>query len=146
MTMPSDDHVSKCGAMSAQRVEVFTGAGRRREWRDERRAAIIAESYAGTLSVCDVARRHGLTPSQLFTWRRNARRRGASSGDEQNVSFVRAVVADEVDAATMGKAGEIASKSAPVLELEIGGSSVWVWREAEADLVTAVIRVLKGAR
>ena len=36
-----------------------------------------------------------------------------------------------------------ASKPAPVLELEISGSSVWVWREAEIDLVTAVVRALK---
>ncbi|WP_260696679.1 transposase [Rhizobium laguerreae] len=26
-------------------------------------------------SVCSVARRHGLTPQQLFTWRRLARKR-----------------------------------------------------------------------
>jgi transposase len=78
----------------ARRVEVFTGAGRRRDWSSEQKAAIIAESYGGDVSVCDVARRHGLTPLRLFTWRRNARRQGAK-GEEPDAFFVPAVVDEE---------------------------------------------------
>jgi transposase len=58
----------------ARRIEVFTGAGRRRTWPADEKAAIVAESYAPGRTVCGVARRHGLTPAQLFTWRRLARR------------------------------------------------------------------------
>src|SRR3954454_5908815 len=58
----------------ARRIEVFTGAGRRRTWPTDEKAAIVAESYAPGRTVCGVARRHGLTPAQLFTWRRLARR------------------------------------------------------------------------
>src|SRR4051795_13023637 len=58
----------------ARRLEVFTGAGRRRNWPADEKAAIVAESYAPGRTVCGVARRHGLTPAQLFTWRRLARR------------------------------------------------------------------------
>ena len=56
-----------------RRIEVFTGAGRRRSWSPEEKASIVAESYGGGETVCAVARRHGLTPQQLFTWRRLAR-------------------------------------------------------------------------
>src|ERR1700740_1832103 len=63
-----------------RRVEVFTGAGRRRRWSTEQKAEIIAESYADGETVCAVARRHGLTPQQLFGWRRAARRRAQESG------------------------------------------------------------------
>ena len=49
-----------------RRVEVFTGAGRRRAWTAEQKARVVAESYAGSESVSAVARRHGLTPQQLF--------------------------------------------------------------------------------
>src|SRR3954449_2901668 len=56
-----------------RRMEVFTGAGRRRSWSAAEKAAIIAESYGAGETVCAVARRHGLTPQQLFTWRRLAR-------------------------------------------------------------------------
>jgi hypothetical protein len=52
------------GAAPARRVEIFTGAGRRRVWSDEDRGAIVAESYAGFDSVSGVARRHGLPPAQ----------------------------------------------------------------------------------
>jgi len=51
-----------------RRFEVFTGNGRRREWSDDQKAQIIAESYEPGVTVCSVARRHGLTAQQLFTW------------------------------------------------------------------------------
>lgn len=56
-----------------RRFDVFTGAGRRRTFTPAEKAAIVEESYVGADSVCGVARRHGLTPSQLFAWRRLAR-------------------------------------------------------------------------
>ena len=57
-----------------RRMELFTGEGRRRSWSAEEKAAIVAESDAEDETVCGVARRHGLTSQQLFTWRRLARR------------------------------------------------------------------------
>lgn len=92
MTMSGDDAMSEARRASARRIEVFTGAGRRRDWGDEQKAAIVAESYARDVSVSDVARRHGLTPSQLFTWRRNARRKSVSIGETEADFFVPAVV------------------------------------------------------
>lgn len=50
MTMSCDD----TGMKPVRRFEVFTGAGRRREWSNETRAAIIAESYSGAESVSAV--------------------------------------------------------------------------------------------
>src|SRR3954470_16010856 len=75
----------------ARRLEVFTGVGRRRNWPADEKAAIVAESYAPGKTVCGVARRHGLTPAQLFTWRRLARR-SRSPVKEPPVLFVPAVV------------------------------------------------------
>ena len=57
-----------------RRLEVFTGAGRRRTWTAEQKAQILAESYESGEKVSAVAWRHGLTPQQLFGWRRDARR------------------------------------------------------------------------
>ncbi len=57
----------------ARRIEVFTGAGRRRAWSAEEKARIVAETVTSGESVCAVARRHGLSPQQLFGWRRQAR-------------------------------------------------------------------------
>jgi transposase len=55
-----------------RRLEIFTGAGRRRSWSSRQKAEIVAESLSGRETVSAVARRHGLTPQQLFTWRRQA--------------------------------------------------------------------------
>ncbi|MBM3532601.1 MAG: transposase [Alphaproteobacteria bacterium] len=68
MTDRGDDPRTK-GA-PARRVEIFTGAGRRR-WSAEDKARIVAESMAPGASVSAIARLHGLTPAQIFRWRRS---------------------------------------------------------------------------
>src|SRR5262252_8051854 len=53
-----------------EHVEVITSVQRRRRWSAEEKAAIVQETYASGMSVSLVARRHGIAPNQLFTWRR----------------------------------------------------------------------------
>jgi transposase len=72
----------------ARRLEVFTGAGRRRTWRDEDKARIVAEIATSGDSVCAVARRHGLSPQQLFGWRRQLRESEAEDSAD-GLKFVR---------------------------------------------------------
>ena len=55
------------------RVEIFTGTGRRRTWLHEEKVRIVAEIASSGDSVCAIARRHGLSPQQLFGWRRQLR-------------------------------------------------------------------------
>jgi len=57
-----------------RRFEVFTGAGRCREGVPEDKARFAAESLEPGATVSDVARRHALSPRQLSTWRREARK------------------------------------------------------------------------
>src|ERR1700694_5489967 len=64
--------MSKPGPEAPRRIEVFTGAGRRRAWTPEEKTAFVAESHGAGETGCGVARRHGLTPQQLFTWRRES--------------------------------------------------------------------------
>lgn len=58
---------------NVRRIELITGAGRRRRWSSEAKARIVVESLADGVSASEVARRHGLSPQQLFAWRREAR-------------------------------------------------------------------------
>ena len=60
-----------------QRLEVFTGSGRRRTWTAEQKARIVAESYESGDPVSRVAQRHALTAQQLFGWRGAAGDRGS---------------------------------------------------------------------
>jgi transposase len=106
---------------------VFTGTGRRRNWTAEQKARIIAESYANGETVCGVARRHGLTPQQLFTWRRNARRAEAVAGPS-GMAFAPVIVDSSVP-----------SRDAPIAAARSCGSSV-----IEIVIGTATVRILPG--
>jgi transposase len=136
-----------------RRFEVFTGAGHRREWSDEKRAAIIAESYSGAESVSAVARRHALAPSQLFTWRREFRRaaQAASAGavaTEPEPFFVPAVIVPQSTPVPPAPRKRRArrTREATAVELEIDGVSVKIARGADAGVIAAVIDALKTAR
>src|ERR1700689_4951669 len=79
------DHKFEPNARAADRVEVFTGTGRRRRWSFDAKARIVEETLAAGAVASEVARRHGISPQQLFGWRRSARRcaiAGAGAGAE----------------------------------------------------------------
>lgn len=128
-----------------RRLEVFTGAGRRRVWSAEEKAAIVAESAEPGVSVSAVARRHGLTPPQLFAWRRTFRAEA-----EIAASFVPVVVTTEPEAPAAPRSvrktrrpRRSSSKTASI-EPEIDGVVVRVGRGSDAKTVAAVIRALKA--
>jgi len=61
------------------RVEVLSHPQRRRRWTPEEKKAIVDETYLPAMSVSLVARKHGIAPNQLFSWRR-AMENGALTG------------------------------------------------------------------
>jgi transposase len=60
------------GASNVRRIELITGTGRRRRWSSDDKARIVEESLKPGANVSEVARRNGLSPQQLFSWRRAA--------------------------------------------------------------------------
>jgi transposase len=52
------------------RVEVITSVERRRRWAPEEKRQIVEETYHPGKSVSYVARIYGISPAQLFNWRR----------------------------------------------------------------------------
>jgi transposase len=140
--MPGDDVLPE---PTARRVEVFTGAGRRRRWSAEAKILIVAESYA--TSVGDVADRHGLSKTQVFTWRREARNAGERAQPEP--VFAPVVIEVPLAPAAPAKIDPKPKKSRRVrggIELEIDGVVMRVERGAEARTVAAVIQALKAPR
>lgn len=102
-----------------RRMEVFTGSGRRRAWTAEEKARIVAESYEGDETVSGVARRHALTPQQLFAWRRDARH----GADANGLAFAPVIV----EGARTCAGGPIARAhpgGSPMIEIVIGGATV----------------------
>ena len=150
------------GTKDFQRFEVFTGAGKRREWPPEVKVSIVAECYSGREGVSSVARRHGLDPSQVYAWRRDLRmqfeKEGLapsaelrtcllSAGPEAAV-FVPAVIEPGAvpDPAPLRRARRRRRATAAAVELEIDGVAVKIGRDANAGVITAVIEALKATR
>src|SRR3954447_2301570 len=86
------DTVDNAITKPVHRLEGFTGAGRRRSFSDEDKARIGAEIATSGEPVCAVARRHGLSPQQLFGWRRRFRESQVRSSEAVGLQFVPAVV------------------------------------------------------
>ena len=131
-----------------RRIEVFTGAGRRRTWSAEAKARIVAETLKEGETVCSVARRHGLSPQQLFGWRRQARQAAEASPEPEAAKFVPAVVEPgpppgDTAGRRCKRAGHV-DRIAGLIEVEIEGMTVRIGRGAEAKTVAAVLRVLKA--
>lgn len=120
------------------KVEVL-GTERRRRWRYEEKARIIEETAQPGVVVCDVARRHGISQSLLFTWRRLARqgRLGGDAGPHLLPVEIVPTPSDEVAATlrTRGKPG--------VIEIDLGGGRrVRVDRDVDAEALRRVLDVL----
>ena len=144
MSITEHNDVSKDKA-PARRLEIFTGAGRRRAWTAREKAAIVAETYEDGARTSDVARRHGLTPQQLFGWRRAAQRRD----DEIEGSMFAPVVLDAPSGVSLldagGKTPTIEARPHSI-ELDVEGSSVWIWPGADPAMVTTIIGALKSGK
>ena len=150
MIISGDDPVSR----GAQRFEVFTGAGKRRDWPPEVKASIVAECYSGREVVSAVARRHGLDPSQVYTWRRDLRKRLEAEGlvlpsaEPEVRAFVPAVVEPSAtpDPAPMRRARRRRRAKGTAVELEIDGVAVKIGHGADAGTIAAVIEALRATR
>lgn len=148
MIISSDDPVSR----SAQRFEVFTGAGKRREWPPEVKASIVAECCSGREGVSVVARRHGLDPSQVYTWRRDLRKQLEADGmmlpspEPEALAFVPALIepSSVPDPAPSRRTRRRITDAA--VELVIDGVAVKIGRGADTGMITAVINALKATR
>lgn len=150
MMISGDDPVSK----GAQRFEVFTGAGKRREWPPEVKASIVAECYSGREGVSAVARRHGLDPSQIYAWRKDLHKQLAAAGvilpamEPDAPQFVPAVIEPVAVAGgpPVRRPRRRRRTAGAAVELEIDGVAVKIGRGADAGMIAAVIEALKATR
>lgn len=126
-----------------RRLEVFTGTGRRRAWTTEHKTRILAESYESGDDVSTVARRHGLTPQQLFGWRRDARRRAARRQRDKadGVTFAPVLVEDGANA----PATQFCAIAAGIIEIALGAAVVRVSPGTDIATLTKVLRAVKAA-
>ena len=121
-----------------RRVEVFTGAGRRRPWTTEQKLRIVSESYATGETVSAVARRHGLTPQQLFGWRRAA----ATGMGDHGPAFAPVIVEGARSRGSVVRPSGASGLSA--IEIVIGATTVRVPPGADVATLQAVLCAVKA--
>jgi transposase len=128
-----------------RRLEVFTGAGRRRRWSREQKAQIIAESYAGGESVSAVARRHGLTAQQLFAWRRDAGREAEANAGDTGLAFAPVMVDDaQAPRPALQRPAATAAWQQGAIEIEFAGTTIRVPPGADVGTLLAVLCTVKA--
>jgi transposase len=128
-------------------LEVITATGRRRWFSRDDKARIVEETLAPGAVVSDVARRHGLTPQQVFTWRRKARQMPAGKADE--LKFVPAVVDAATATIAVPERKTPRCKAKPDLggiEIEIDGITIRASRGADVAMIAAIVHALKATR
>lgn len=150
-----------------QRIEVITGVERRRAWSREEKRAILTESFEDGVVISEVARRHGLRPQQLFTWRNEFRKRGlarfqsncatieppafapvmiAGSGQETEARIEPPVSAAPVSTTA---ASPVLSEQAPrgvaPIEIVLDAATIRLHGEVDGKALTVVLRAVKAA-
>ena len=131
-----------------RRIELITGSVRRRRWKAEEKAAIIAESLQPQVNVSELARRWGVNRGLLQTWRREAIRDAGGGA----APFVPLRLAEEPppspkDGAAFSSSGTstAAESASPQGTIEIDGAGLRIRFSGPLD-VSALHAVLAHVR
>jgi transposase len=132
------------------RVEVLTNGKQRRHWSPDDRTRILAETYAAGAKVSDVARKHGIAPSLIFAWRREARAKELGEPAGPGLVPVQCAAPCPTGAHQRAPAEEpprsarSAVKRTGLIEIALGdGKRVRVDTDVDADALGRVLDVLE---
>ena len=152
------------GGRLVRRLELISGTGRRRQWSADEKARILLESLEPGANVSEVARRHGMSPQQLFGWRRQVRAEPAASAGGRRrrhgrprrenseleptpdaPAFAPVVVAASPSSPLPSSAAPAAASPFAAIEIAIGDCIVRIVGQVEAALLIAVLRAVRRA-
>jgi transposase len=125
-------------------VEIFRGQARRR-WSETDKRRLVAETIGPGATVHGVARRHGVSPSQLFAWRKLYR---VGTGLERSVPALPSVpgfAAVEIAPAMPPSVADVVPAPSGLIEIELaGGDRVRISGAPDVAVVAAALRALAG--
>ncbi len=128
------------------RVEILSGRERRRFWSDAQKLAILDEVLSSGLGVAMVARRHDVSPQQVYGWRRNFYR---EAPPEPAMAIVPVTLVDTVEPKQCPKpASEKPTRAARASRVEIrclNGRVVIVEAGLDAAELKTLIRSVEDA-
>jgi transposase len=157
-----------------RRIELITGAARRRRWSSDEKARIVVESLRPGANISEVARRNGLSPQQLFAWRRRAHTlfqedadqvpddqpatavvRQSARRKEPHVerpeigagapAFAPVVIAASSPPSSLPSPSQLAPGAGGGIEITIGDAVVRIIGQVEAAMLVAVLRAVRGS-
>ncbi len=123
-------------SFEVQRLEVVN-TGRRRRWTLAEKLRIIEESFQGHRQVSATARRHDISPSLLFSWRK-ALREGCGRGDRV-VGFASALIVPESEP-PLGQAASIGRMEI----VTVTGQRIIVGADVDALALARVVAALEA--
>ena len=124
-------------------VEIFRGQVRRR-WSEDDKRRLVAETFGPGATVHGIARRHGVSPSQLFAWRKLYR---VGTGLERAVPVpgVAGFAAVEIAPAVPPSVADVVPAPSGLIEIELaGGDRVRISGAPDPAVVAAALRALAG--
>lgn len=147
-----------------RRLDLITGTGRRRRWSSDDKARILVESLRPGANISEVARRNGLSPQQLFGWRREVRepepasspmrkrgrpkkdRGSAPAPSEAPVHFAPILIGAAPAPPSPPAGGNPPDCSPPGrIEITIGDAAVCVSGHVDVELLCVVLRAVRRA-
>ena len=125
-------------------IEIFRGQARRR-WSEEDKRRLVAETFGPGGTVHGVARRSGVSPSQLFAWRKLYR---AGPEIERTVPALPSVpdfATVKIAPATPPSVADVVPAPSGLIEIELaGGDRVRISGAPDPAVVAAALRALAG--
>jgi transposase len=120
------------------KIEVL-GTERRRRWSPQDKLQVVEETMQPGVTVTEVARRHGLAPSVVFTWRRLARE--GRLGDAGPAFMPVAITPVPAQAAPISSP----ARRSGLIEIVLGrGRRICVDREVDAEALRRVLQVVES--
>ena len=122
-------------------MEIILGQARR-QWSEDEKRALVAETFVEGETVHGVARRHNISRSMLFSWRKQYREAlGRTASASTPISFAPVAVAGREPATPPTPPAPPAVM--PLIELEFrSGARLRISGSADPDVVAAVMKAL----
>lgn len=128
---------------SARRLDVLVGPDRRRTYSEVEKARLVAETLQPGVSTVSIARRHGLHPQQLYTWRRQARRGHLTLQADDAAMF--AEVVTEAPLPTTMSCDPLPTAPGGEMVLEIADLRLRIGADVCPRRVAALVQALRAA-
>jgi transposase len=128
--------VPMSGPSAVPRVEVVATTGRR--WTVSERHAFLSEIDRDGVTVSEIARRHGLSPSLLFRWRRQFKK--AKAKEPTKPGFVPLALPAPPPSSNEQAAGSLGDRIEIVLA---GGRHLIVGKDVDVAALERVLDVLE---